>query len=381
MMTIPIVIAVGLLGMAMLMRGVHELRLEERQLAGQRALVLAEGGLAQAVINLRTPTDTTDDVTSRTLSGGTFQVDTPMTQLGPQRWQVVARGVSGTSQRAVESVFELQPQSVFQFPLFGEQQINISGNAITDSYDSRLGPYNDDASSPGYNAGHNGDIGTNATSPGGITVGGSIFVDGQLVVGPGVADPATVVTNYDPAFVTGGTDPPSDTQDVTSLPLTFPFTSVTVPQGLSCLDHTVSSQTVEVLSPGTYCYNNLVIQGNATFTASGQVTIYVTGYLNAQGNSTFGVAADPGQMVVLMPSSGGVVIEQGTLQGNTAFYGAVYAPDSEITISGNAEIYGSVVAQQVNVSGNAAIHYDEALGVSSQVTNLSRATLIAWWER
>jgi len=55
--------------------------------------------------------------------------------------------------------------------------VTVSGSAFTDSYDSRLGPYNDSVGSPGYNADHHGDVGTNATTTGGVALSGSIFID------------------------------------------------------------------------------------------------------------------------------------------------------------------------------------------------------------
>jgi hypothetical protein len=134
------------------------------------------------------------------------------------------------------------------------------------------------------------------------------------------------------------------------------------------------------LGNGVYCYGNLTIQGNADLTASGAVTIYITGQLIAQGNSMVGVPTSPKQMVILMTSTADATLEQGTLQGNTEFYGALYAPQSTITISGNAGIFGSVIAQAVNVTGNAAIHYDEAVNDITQESNTFTTTRIAWRE-
>jgi hypothetical protein len=38
------------------------------------------------------------------------------------------------------------------------------------------------------------------------------------------------------------------------------------------------------------------------------------------------------------------------------------------------------MAQRVNVSGNAEIHYDEALADETEITNLYRTTLLSWRE-
>ena len=378
MISLGVIVVVTTLGATLMIRSLGEHGLSQRHAARARAFELAEAALDQASFNLRTPLDAADDVLTATLPTGTAQVEA-VNQLGPTLWQVTTNGTIGQEQRRIEAIFQLVPQSVFQFALFGDQQVNVSGNAITDSYDSSLGPYNNDANSPGYNAAHNGDVGTNSTATGGVTVGGSIFVDGQVAVGAGVADPLSVVSGYDPAFITGGTSPPSDTQDVAAQSSTSPMPPVTIPSGLTCSDFTVQGNTTISLPPGTYCYRNLTIQGNATLTASGSVTVYLMGELNAQGNSVVGVVNDPTQMLFLLSSTAEATLEQ-TVQGNNTFYGAIYGPQARFTIQGNAQVHGSIIARQINVQGDAVLHYDERLSTSTAVPNVYQRALISWRE-
>ncbi len=367
-------------GVALLTRGLWQADAGFRTEHRSSALYLAEAAVDQAARNLRTP-ETSDDILTAALGTGTFQIEeqTPVASL---RYRVTARGVSQQQQRRLEVILLLTPQSAFQFALFGSQNVTVSGNAITDSYDSRKGPYHDeDPESPAYNAGPDGDVGTNGVSAGGITVSGSIFVDGQLAVGPEVPDPASVVTGYDPAFITGGTTPPSDTQDVVSQETLFSMPSVSVPEGLACPDYTVAGNTTTTLSPGTYCYHDLAIQGNATLTASGSVTIYLTGSLTASGNSVVGAVDNPRTMTVLMASTSEAILEEGQITGSNKFYGSLYGPKATLTISGNAEVFGSVIAKSINVSGSAAIHRDLALSDTTNVTNTYTVARRAWRER
>lgn len=349
------------------------------------ALYLAEAAIEQASLNLKTPT-TTDDITAQTISTGSFSISPPQL-IGVNTWLVIATGTQGDNSRQVETIFRLTPQSIFQFAIFGDLNMSVSGSAETDSFDSSLGPYNDDSSDPAYNAGHNGDVGTNATTSGGVDVGGSIFIDGQIAVGYGAPDPYAVVDGYDPLFVTGGTDPPSDTQDVVTQSNAFPLSSVTVPAGLTCIDHTVTGSTIETLTPtggdngdGVYCYNDLTLQGGSTLTTSGDVTVYITGQFRATGNSLMGNVSDPTQLLVKMTSSGDVAIDPGVMSGTTGFYGALYAPESTIDISGNAEIFGSIIAAQINVTGHASIHYDESITGLDEVSNTFTTKRLTWQE-
>lgn len=360
------------LGAAFLVRSLNESLIGSRSVDRHEAFYLAEAGLDQASINLRTPTDAADDLLTQTLSTGTFQIEST-TELQPQVWRVISRGTSQGEVRRVEAVYQLTPQSAFQWSLFGSQQVNVSGNAQTDSYDSRLGPYSD----PGNKA-QNGDVGTNATTPGGITVSGSIFIEGQVAVGPNVPDPTSVVTGYTPAFITGN-------PKVVSQSNPFPMPLVTVPAGLTCSDLTIQGNTTTTLSPtggplgnGTYCYCNLTLSGGSTLTASGSVTVYLTGQLVASGNSTVGIPATPKDMLFLMDSTAGALLQHGTLSGSTQFYGAVYGPQATITMSGNADVYGSIVGKQINVTGSATIHYDEGLADLTTVSNLYQRSVVSW---
>ncbi len=394
------------IGASLLVRSVSEQSLSQRSRDQSAALHFAEAGVDQAARNLRTPTDPDDDTTdsdnaakmATRLPGGRFTLD-PTSALGNNRYQVVSHGTSDDDPsypRDIEATFQLKPKSIFDGPLFGDEGVTIGGSAITDSYNSCPGGvYNADgscAAPKGYNAclatnaqtgvctqynkNHNGDIGTNATTTGGLTVSGSIFIDGQVAVGPDVVNPISVISsNCSPqpsciqAYITGGTSPPSDDQDVFSQDVPLPLPAVTLPGGLtSCTNQTITGGNTLTLSPtggplgnGTYCFNNLTVQGNATLTATDSVTVYLTGKLTARGDSVVGVTNNPSAMSFLMTSGAEATLEQGTITGHTTFYGSLFGPDATIDISGNADVYGSIVAEQINVTGSASVHYDESL--------------------
>ncbi|MBI2094346.1 MAG: pilus assembly PilX N-terminal domain-containing protein [Candidatus Omnitrophica bacterium] len=370
------------LGASALIQSLNEARLSSRSLARRQALYLAEAGVDQALINLRTPADAADDIGSGTLALGTFQVDLPPVSISPSQWRVTVHGIANADSvhpQHLEVMISVQPQSVFQFGLFADENLDISGSAYANSFDSRVGPYDEDPSSPTYNAGHEGDVGTNGTSFGDVALGSSVAIDGQVVVGPGVPDPAAIVVGEESATITGV--PPLASQSQS-----FLLPPVTLPEGLTCLDQTISGGTTQTLTPtggplgnGTYCYDDLTIQGNATLTATGFVTVYLTGVLTAQGNSLVGVPDDPTQMLFLLVSAAEASLEQ-TISGSNVFYGAIYGPEATINITGNAAIFGSVVAEDVNVTGSAEIHYDEALANMTQLVSLYKTSVVSWRE-
>ncbi len=50
-----------------------------------------------------------------------------------------------------------------------------------------------------------------------------------------------------------------------------------------------------------------------------------------------------------------------SIHGNGVFNGVVYAPLGSVTITGNGSVGGSIVANDITLTGNAAFHYDESL--------------------
>jgi Tfp pilus assembly protein PilX len=51
-----------------------------------------------------------------------------------------------------------------------------------------------------------------------------------------------------------------------------------------------------------------------------------------------------------------------SISGNGLFSGVIYAPQGDVSIVGNGAVNGSVVANNITLSGNAQFHYDESLG-------------------
>lgn len=50
------------------------------------------------------------------------------------------------------------------------------------------------------------------------------------------------------------------------------------------------------------------------------------------------------------------------IAGNGALSGIIYAPNANVSINGNGDVMGSVVAKTITLVGNAKFHYDESLG-------------------
>ena len=67
------------------------------------------------------------------------------------------------------------------------------------------------------------------------------------------------------------------------------------------------------------------------------------------------------------------------MHGNATTVAAINAPNADFTITGNSEIWGSVVARNINLNGNAAFRYDEALMDYANTTGTGNPWGIAKW--
>ena len=119
----------------------------------------------------------------------------------------------------------------------------------------------------------------------------------------------------------------------------------------------------------------LWITGNVKMTGNDKIQIVAGGSLELYLGNTNGsaVTAEFGGNSVMNTTSTASNFKVNTLttctyvrfRGNSELYGVIYAPNAAVDLSGTPDIYGSIVANTLDISGNAGIHYDEALGSST----------------
>lgn len=277
------------------------------------------------------------------------------------------------------------PTGLFNYGIFGDLGVTLSGNGKTDSYNSSSAPYTW--------ATHNteGDVGTNAITAGAITLSGNAKVYGDAMVGAG-GNPATgVSTSGNAAVVSPGQKLAADeTKDMT--PLSDPGGGTNLPAW------NLSANNNDTLSTGTYRLPGITFSGNATGTINGNVTLYVTGNISISGNASMDIASG-GSLTIY--ASGSVSITGNGISNNTSYpgnlqiygtstcssisvsgngdlYGAIYAPRATVSVTGNGDIFGSVIGRTINISGNGDIHYDEAL---QNVGPVSTLKLLHWEQK
>lgn len=260
-------------------------------------------------------------------------------------------------------------------PLIGIESIRLTGTPMTDSYDSEEGPYDP------VTAGDDGNI----CSDGPIEVVGNATVNGNASPGQGYE-----VTIIGAAEVTGSTTPrttPLDLPAVDASEAAEVNDNDLIPDpsgpgggppgggpGQSVLDANnnfslTGNQTLD-LPPGTYYFNDFDLTGQAAIDISGPTILYVTGDLDTAGGQVLNSSEIPSNLKILMTGGTARII------GNAEMYGILYAPNTDVTITGTGELFGAVVGRTLTMQGTGDAHYDESLDLSPAVELPPKPSLV-----
>jgi hypothetical protein len=253
-------------------------------------------------------------------------------------------------------------RALFQWAIFSDGLIDLKGNnASTNSYDSSNPAYSTNGQYDPNKALMNGSVGTNGTV---INVGNADIM-GDAATGPG----GTV--NIKNNGTVSGVIRDDTRVDLPPAELPTDFTGVSIPA--------INGTTT--LTAGDYVVPSINLSGQSQLYLEGNVRIHVTGNVSVSGqgqinsSNTSNVALYIGGPSASIGGNG--IINSGTpgqfqiyglpsltsisLGGNGALSATVYAPNAALTIVGNGDISGSLAAKSVTLTGNASVHFDEAL--------------------
>jgi Tfp pilus assembly protein PilX len=291
-------------------------------------------------------------LTKQTLGGGTFTVTASLISVQPEQWQLLSTGSYGTTQQQVGALLRRAPSTLLPNALYGRKFVNMVGNAMTDSYDSSQGGYSRSTATA------NGHV----RSDGDITLTGNATVNGNATPG---ADGEVALNGN--ASVTGSTTPAQE-------PLNTP--AVQIPSTATYLGNIIlSGNKTKTLTAGTYSVGVISLSGNAKLiinNSAGPVIIYASGSVTATGNGIVTKSGTCARFVLYQVGGADV-----TITGNGSFCGGVYAPESRLSITGNADLYGAFVGASISVTGNGSIHYDRNLQTVRGPAGPLR--LVSWW--
>jgi len=138
------------------------------------------------------------------------------------------------------------------------------------------------------------------------------------------------------------------------------------------------SGAVATFAAGTYCFRSVTLVGGATLAISGPVVLSVTQQVSATGgafaNTTYNAANL--QIISSYTQRNGV-----SVGGSSTTYLTIYAPTTDVSVSGGAPLYGALVGKTLSTGGSASIHYDVNLANRTDFAGgIRKFVLISWIE-
>ena len=120
-----------------------------------------------------------------------------------------------------------------------------------------------------------------------------------------------------------------------------------------------------IRGPATVLIGELVLEPGAILTLdtrAGEVALYVTGELDLQpGSSVSTSGTEPDQTTIQVSATANEPANPAVkLEATSRFYGTIYAPESDVRIGSDFEIFGGVVARRIEVGAGARLHFDSA---------------------
>jgi hypothetical protein len=350
----------------------------QRQETSLKALEIAEAGVARAEVELRAQEDGGVDGignVSGTYGHGTYEVTTTPDAVSADRYVIHAKGTHGLSTRRIEVGVRRRKKASFVDGLFSKDNLVANGNERTDAYDSRVGTYasqavNSDAG--GTYALQGGSVGSNKA----IDINGTaVHIRGNAIPGP-----LYEVDLSGSPTISGDMIPREEEIPVADPPLAeFTAAATTNQNGTWTVNHgsvtynaaratmRVNPGTELVLAAGTYFFSDLSLKSGATLRVTGPVRIYATGDVDLAGGAVVNASGRSTDLLLYvhpypLPTTFDPPHTEVKIAGGPQCAAGIYAPGAQVTISGNADFFGAVVAKDIVLNGDTYFHYDLALG-------------------
>ena len=361
-----VVFVLGGLMMGLLQIGTAFTREQKNQEGTETATQICEAALSEAIFALRAGGSGIVGTQADPARFGDGLFWTTIDRVANDLSQITAAAMVGSNRTCIVQLVFHYNEHLFDTTIFGNQPVVIPANVEIDSFDSADGSYADllALSATGYVS-----DGATIQSNGDIDIGSSTEIHGDAH--PGEESDLTAASN---AVLTGSSEPLAETR---VLP---PVTVPPIPIG-GALNVLAAGS---VLPPGDYGFTELTTAAGTDLTitgparivvddfvdivsnsdlvidsAAGDVEIYVLGDLEFQSNSsvtTTDLAATSLSLFLAGPAG-----QTATFNSNGAFYGAIYGPNATVDVQSNFVLHGALAAEEVLLSSNVQIHYDEAL--------------------
>jgi len=274
----------------------------------------------------------------------TSTVERTNTSLGTERRRIrVLLQPTQESMPVVSVVNQLvqgNPTPIFDGAMAADGPVGGTGNMMTETHDSL---------DPSYVEKKFADIFSNTS----VTLGGNSDIGGKVGV------PHDGNLDVSGATVRQGS---SSGGDPKAMPTMKPPGNYVKDLGAVKLS---GKQTLTISQPGDYKITSLDMSGQSTIkiTTTGKVNFYFEGgstggttSIKLAGQGITNPTGQPGNFGMWVPGQGDI-----SLTGQGDLRAVIYAPKSSVKMAGNGQLFGAVVAKDINVSGNGTFWYDKQL--------------------
>jgi Flp pilus assembly protein TadG len=220
------------------------------------------------------------------------------------------------------------------YAIVGINSIKMSQDSFTDGYRSSAGAYLLATRT------YTGSVASNGT----ISLADSADVYGDARWGPGKS-----ISLLNGSKVWGLKAP---------LPKALSFPSVTLPAGVTDLGDINMTSGSSSLGGGTYVIGTLNMSGTAQHTWTGPVVLYFRNNYSITDGAVINTYQNKpaNRKMYFLPTC-----KTGYWGGSHSCVADMYAPDTDFTVTGSADLYGRIVARSIAVSGTGGMHYDQDL--------------------
>lgn len=340
----------------------------------ERAFYIAEAGAKRAFVQLNDSSTWRAGYDSIAFGSGVYNVTLIDSLINPVLFDtvlIIAEGLSEFAHADVELTTVPEYIYPFEYGLFGKAGIHFDKFTCTDSYNSDSGSYASTQLDSLGSVGSNGTIsssqsvnfggGISTATPGGITLGVNNNVNGDTS-----STRDSVNLDLIPQSEFDSAKANNDASTGLSGDYTYNPGHGTLVTG--------ASGTV-ILQSGVYYFSSITLgqDSHLQIAPGASVSIYVTGDIWLQQNSTMNMGGNPSDMIIYSQGDS-LKFDQGNI-----FYGAFFGPNAHIQYDQTTQAYGSLVGNTVQLDQGACFHYDRDLMKIKRGTT-GQMFLVAWRE-
>jgi hypothetical protein len=282
--------------------------------------------------------------------------------------------------RTVEVLAMPSASKPYARALLVKTTISLSSGSYTDSFDSSDPAYSTNGQYDHAKRLSHGDVATNGDGYysnlqsmyvyGNAASNGGEIANTDHVTGSVSSNFQTVIADVSVPTLTNVQASPTIIKGVSA---SLAAGTAALPKSYILSELTISSSQQVTLSnptPGADAYINIYITGNSGISISGaakivqeagvHANIYLAGNIVVSGTGVVNKNNQASYLQVfgITPASG---TKSASINGSASFIGILNAPAYALNVSGSASFIGAAIAYSANVSGGAAMHYDQAL--------------------